>query len=81
MCGNHTCSVFFNDRPAFPFFQSSSTSIERGSGVHMGLGMGISGNLIAGLGLRLGLDIVMGVGMDADGVVNVFSSCCLDIYS
>ena len=49
--------------------------------MHMGLGMGISGNLIAGLGLRLGLDIVMGVGMDADGVVNVFSSGCLDIYS
>ena len=29
------------------------------------------------LDLGLGLDIAMGVGMDADSIVNKFSSCCL----
>ena len=34
-----------------------------------------------GIGLVLGLDIGMAVGMDHEGVVNLFSGCCLDIFS
>ena len=34
-----------------------------------------------GLDLDLGLNIGIGVGMNADGVVNVFPSCCLEIFS
>ena len=60
-------------------------SIGRSSDMRLDLGMGTDGNLIAGLDMRLGLgpslDIGMGVGMDADGIVNIFSSCCRDIFS
>ena len=62
-------------------FLNSSASIGRGSVVRLGHGMEVGDNLIAslGLGLRLSLDIGMGIGMDAGGVVNIFSTCCLDI--
>ena len=53
-------------------------SIGRNLGVHLDLGMGVDGNLIAGLSLSLaldpGLDIGIGVGMHSDVIVNVFSS-------
>ena len=45
----------------------------------LGLGLVVSGILI--LSLVLGLDFGMGVGMNAGGVVNISSSCCLDIIS
>ena len=41
--------------------------------------MEVGGNLIAGLGV--GVDIEMGVGVDLDGIINTFSSCDLDIFS
>ena len=62
------------------FFQAHQDCLE---GVHLGLGLGVGGILISvlGLGLDLGLDIRIGVEMDADSVVNLFFSCCLDIFS
>lgn len=46
--------------------------------IGLGLGTSVAKNLIVtqGLGLGLGLNIIV----DADGVVNIFSSCCLDKF-
>ena len=63
---------------AIPFFSNSSMSNGRDSGVRLGLGMRMGGNLIANVGLRL--DIGMAVGMSADSVLNIFSSYCLNIF-
>ena len=56
-------------------------STGRGSGARLGLRRGEDDNLIAGLGLNLDVEIGMAVGMNADSIVNIFSSCCLDIFS
>ena len=53
----------------------------RVSGVRLGLSMGEDDNLIAGLGLNLDVEIEMAVGMNADSIVNILSSCGLDIFS
>ena len=49
--------------------------------MRLAFGVGFVGNLIAVLGLGLGLDIRMGVGVDVHSIVNIFSSCYLDIFS
>ena len=55
----------------------SSTSIGRIAGACLDLGMGVDGNLIVPLfvGLSLALAIGMSVEINAEGVVNFFSSC------
>ena len=64
---------------SFSFFQAS---IRRGLGVCLGVDLGVRGVLISvldldlGLGLDTGLDVEIG----AEGVVNIFSSCFLDIF-
>ena len=63
---------------AISTFWNSSISIERGSGAHLGLGMRMDEVLNAGLGLAL--DIGMCIWKDTEDVVNMFSSCCLDIF-
>lgn len=61
---------------AISIFSSSSTSIVRDSSMRLGFGMEVVGNLIESVDLDFG----MGVGMDADGVVNFVSSYFLDTY-
>ena len=56
-------------------------STGRVSGVRLGLSMGEDDNLIAGLGLNLDVEIEMAVGINADSIVNILSSCGLDIFS
>ena len=62
---------------------SSSISIERISVVPLGLDIWVGGNLNVGLfvGLGVALDNGMSVGINADGVVNLFSSYCVKIFS
>ena len=62
----------------YSFFSSSSTSIGRGSGVRLVLGVGMVEILIASLGS--GLDIWMRIWKDAQEAMNIFSSCCLEIF-
>ena len=52
------------------------------SDIRLGLGMGLDENLIArlALGQGIGMGIGMDVGMDAEDVVNIRSSCRLDIF-
>lgn len=47
----------------------------------LGLGMGMGEHLIVGLALGSVVKIEMAFGMDTDGIVNIFSSYCLDIFS
>ena len=62
---------------------SPSASIIRISGVPQSLGIGVGGNLNVGLfvGLGLALDIGMSVGINAEDVVNLFFSSCVEIFS
>ena len=50
-------------------------SIGRDSGMCLGLGLRL------GVGLDIGMGAWMDVEMYADGVANIFSSCCVDILS
>ena len=51
----------------------------------LGFGLGVDETLVAGVELGLGIDIGIGVGIDvelyADGIVNIFCSCCVDTLS
>ena len=62
-------------------FSNLSISTGRGSSVKLGLGMGMGEHLIVGLALGSVVKIEMAFGMDTDGIVNIFSSYCLDIFS
>ena len=63
------------------FFSTSTKTFGRGPGESLGLGMRLDGYLIICIGLDLGGHIGMSVRMDAEGVVNIFSGSCLDIFS
>ena len=54
-------------------------STGRALGVGLVLGIRVGRNLIASLGL--GLDTGICAEIDADGVMNIFTSCCIDIFS
>lgn len=53
----------------------------KGSDVRFGIGLGVGIVLIAGIDRGLGLDSGVGVGIDAESIVIIRSSCCLKIFS
>lgn len=81
----HWYQVFFDIGLVFAIscFSDSSLSARTALGMCLSFGLVMGGILILDLGLciDLGLDNGTGVGMDVDTVVNIFSSCCLDIIS